>query len=266
MKFVDRVRIQVSAGDGGDGLVSWRREAHVPKGGPFGGDGGNGGDVYLEADDQLSTLLDLKYRQHHRAEPGRKGGNKGMHGRCGEDLIIRVPAGTGVYFEGEVGDPGEKPPWVATRGDEGGDTSEMENIFVMEDDEDIFEDERFEPTPRPVSERAAGELIGDLTVPGERLLIAKGGQGGGGNMRFRSSTNRAPDRAESGTPGEALWVRLELKLMADIGIVGFPNVGKSTLINKISRSRSEIGDYPFTTLVPQLGVVSLSERAFDGGR
>lgn len=312
MRFIDRVRIQIRAGDGGDGAVAWRREAHVPKGGPAGGDGGDGGDVWFVADAQLSTLLDLKFRQHHKADSGRPGGGSSKNGRGGEDLELRVPVGTAVYYEGEAGEPGEPPPWQDDdeRGgegiqfvadDDGAGEGEgegaMENVWVVDDQLVDISDEPLSPgqaelleagaSPELIAELphnegisagaqrkhmagrarnkrearpsyARGDLIGDLDDDGERLLVARGGRGGRGNVHFRSATNRAPDRAEPGTPGEAMWLRLELKLLADVGIVGFPNVGKSTLISKISRARPEIGAYPFTTLVPQLGVVSLS--------
>ncbi len=315
MRFIDRVRIQVRAGDGGDGAVAWRREAHVPKGGPAGGDGGNGGDVWIVADAQLSTLIDLKYRQHHNAESGRPGAGAGKNGRGGADLELRVPVGTAVYYEGEAGEPGERPPWLDEHpvgihvardddDDEGDDDEGMENVWVIDGrviDPDAVSHEQPElggeltearakllelgappevvaagetisggaqkrhirarrdarrkrPAPEP------GALLGDLDHDGARLLVAEGGLGGRGNVHFRSSTNRTPDRAEPGTEGEGSWLRLELKLLADVGIVGYPNVGKSTLISRISRARPEIGAYPFTTLVPQLGVVTLSDE------
>ena len=312
MRFIDRVRIEIRAGDGGDGSVSWRREAHVPKGGPAGGDGGDGGHVWLVADAQLSTLLDLKYRQHHRAEPGRPGAGASKNGRSGEDLEIRVPLGTAVYYEGAATEPGEKPPWygddeaspegISFELDEDGEGEGMENVYVVDDqmvelgavqaqgEDDGLDEQRIAliELGAPAEVVAAGETIssgaqrrnmkarkskrkrreqrrsyergdvlGDLDDDGARLLVARGGVGGRGNVHFRSSTNRAPDRAEPGTEGEKMWLRLELKLLADVGIVGYPNVGKSTLISSISRARPEIGAYPFTTLVPQLGVVSL---------
>ena len=307
MRFIDRVRIEIRAGDGGNGAVSWRREAHVPKGGPAGGDGGNGGNVWLVADAQLSTLLDLKYRQHHRAEPGRHGAGATKNGRGGEDLEIFVPLGTSIYYEGEATEPGERPPWfddterpdgIQVEDDEPG----LENVWMVGDQvvtggepggEDELDLELSEERATllelgaplevviagdtissgaqrrnmrarkgskyqrgPVS-HTRGDLLCDLDDDGARVCIAKGGIGGRGNVHFRSSTNRAPDRAEPGTEGETMWLRLELKLLADVGIVGYPNVGKSTLISRISRARPEIGAYPFTTLVPQLGVVSL---------
>ncbi|MCA9680577.1 MAG: GTPase Obg [Myxococcales bacterium] len=313
MRFIDRVRIQVRAGNGGDGAVAWRRESHIPKGGPAGGDGGDGADIWFVADDQVSTLLDLKFRQHLAAEPGRPGAGASKNGRGGEDMEIKVPVGTSIYYEGEAGEPGDAPPWqgeedgiVWEPGDESDpdDTREpeeegMENVWVVDGGGQLelpsaplsqtqaelleagappeliaelphgetitggaqrrnmsrFRDKRHRREQRPRFER--GDLIGDLDQPGQRLLVARGGMGGRGNVHFRSSTNRAPDRAEPGTDGEAMWLRLELKLLADVGIVGFPNVGKSTLISSISRARPKIGAYPFTTLVPQLGVVSL---------
>jgi len=300
MRFIDRVRIQVRAGDGGDGAVAWRREAHVPKGGPAGGDGGDGGDVWVVADAQLSTLIDLKYRQHHEAESGRPGAGASKNGRAGEDLLIRVPVGTAIYYEGEAG---ERPPWLDEQSDgihvaPDDHTDELENVWIVDGrviEAEAAQQDEAEPSqaraellelgappevvasgetissgaqkrhirPRSQAKRQRpehhpGDLLGDLDHDGDRLCVAQGGIGGRGNVHFRSSTNRTPDRAEPGTEGEAMWLRLELKLLADVGIVGYPNVGKSTLISRISRARPEIGAYPFTTLVPQLGVVSLS--------
>jgi GTP-binding protein len=324
MRFIDRVRIQVRAGDGGNGAVAWRREAHVPKGGPSGGDGGEGGDVWLVADTQLSTLLELKYRQHHEAESGRPGAGAGKNGRGGEPLEIRVPVGTAVYYEGEATATGERPPWFDENPEgirfepfdepepnfdesepesesetvETGESDELENVWVVGEhmvdvdvpDSEVIDEARGElldlgapPEVLAVGETISrgaqrrnmrahnkqrptrdqrprfdlGQLMVDLDDDGARVLIARGGHGGRGNVHFRSSTNRTPDRAEPGSHGEGMWLRLELKLLADVGIVGYPNVGKSTLISRISRARPEIGAYPFTTLVPQLGVVSL---------
>lgn len=322
MRFVDRVRVLVRAGDGGDGHVGWRREKYVPRGGPAGGDGGRGGDVILVADEELTTLLDLRYRQHYRAKDGKPGRNKCQYGAGGDDRVVRVPIGTAVYLEG-LGEPGVRPPWADEREpkvDEGGlemvyvfddeFEDDLENVLAAgeedeEDDEDDLADEQVQtddsqvsqpddesaaqaetidiPTefgsvaravagsvavsePEPEHEshaerrrRARDEatLLGDLVDAGQDLLVAHGGRGGRGNVHFRSSTNRTPTHAESGTEGEGFWLRLELKLLADVGIVGFPNVGKSTLISRISRARPKVGAYPFTTLVPQLGVVGL---------
>ena len=272
MKFVDQVRVLVRAGDGGDGAVAWRREAHVPKGGPAGGDGGRGGDVVLVADAGLSTLLDLRFRQRLIAEHGRPGQGRDRNGRGGEELRIRVPVGTMVFVEGPATEPGEPPPWV----DANGDADELENIYMVPEPGEL---EEFEPEDdfhtrlqaqlvassttgdgqrrvRP-GDLPRGTVLGDLSHDGATLVLAQGGKGGRGNIHFRSSTRRSPDFAEAGEPGDALWVRLELKLLADVGIVGFPNVGKSTFISKVSRARAKVADYPFTTLVPQLGVVQL---------
>ncbi|BCA80981.1 GTPase ObgE [Desulfuromonas sp. AOP6] len=201
MRFVDSVKIFVKAGDGGRGCLSFRREKFVPMGGPDGGDGGHGGDVYFEVDSNLSTLLDFRYKVHYKAERGGHGMGKNMHGKSGEALVIHVPAGTLIY---------------------NADT---------------------------------GEQLADLTEPGQKVRLLKGGMGGRGNARFTTSTNRAPRHTQPGTPGEEVALRLELKLLADVGLVGLPNAGKSTLIAATSAARPKIADYPFTTLVPNLGVV-----------
>jgi GTP-binding protein len=236
MKFVDLVRVHVRAGHGGNGMIAWRREKYVPKGGPAGGDGGRGGDVVLEADPSLSTLLDLRFRQRIRAEDGEPGGTRDKNGHGGADLVVKVPVGTVVYAdEGDAHEDG------------------IEAIDEAWDDDDASEAEDASEDVAPA------EVIGDLSTAGQRLVVARGGRGGRGNIHFRTATNQAPEYAEPGEPGEERGLRLELKLLADVGIVGFPNVGKSTLIATISRARPKIADYPFTTLVPQLGVVTLGE-------
>ena len=209
MKFIDRVKIYVQAGTGGNGTVAFRREAHVPKGGPSGGDGGRGGSVIFVATNSLSTLLDLRYYREYKAQNGEKCHAKKMHGADADDLVIRVPVGTCVY------------------------------------DDDT------------------GNIIADLTKDGQRAVIAKGGRGGRGNARFASSRNPAPKICENGEPGEKFNLRVELKLLADVGLVGFPSVGKSTLLSVVSKARPQIADYHFTTIVPNLGVVQVKDgRSF----
>ncbi|MBR5496119.1 MAG: GTPase ObgE [Oscillospiraceae bacterium] len=201
MQFIDKTKIKLVSGRGGNGMVAWRREKYVDKGGPAGGDGGNGGDVYFVADSGLATLLDFKFRSVFKADSGQNGGIKGMHGRCAKHLYIKVPLGT-----------------------------------VVRDD-------------------ATGKIIADLTEEGQTVLIAKGGRGGRGNARFASSKKRAPQFCEPGEPAIERLVDLELKLIADVGLLGMPNAGKSTFISVISSAKPKIADYPFTTLVPNLGVV-----------
>jgi GTP-binding protein len=204
--FIDEAKITVKAGDGGHGCIAFRREKFVPRGGPSGGDGGNGGNIYVTTDTHENTLLKFRFNHAFRAERGRHGEGSTRHGRNGQDLEIKVPIGT-----------------------------------VIHDDE-------------------TGEMLHDFTETNERFLIAKGGRGGHGNAYFVSSVNRVPHKAQDGAAGEEKTLRLELKLLADVGLVGYPNVGKSTLISRISAARPKIADYPFTTLEPQLGVVSM-----DGG-
>ena len=203
--FVDQVAIIAQAGDGGDGCSSFRREKYVPLGGPDGGDGGRGGDVVLETDPNLTTLIDLRYQKTYRAEHGNPGKGKQMTGKSGKNLLIRLPPGT------------------------------------------------------LVKDKESGELLVDLKEAHQQYIVAKGGNGGHGNLHFQSSTQRAPRKLEPGWPGGSRNLFLELKLLADVGIMGFPNAGKSTLISKISNARPKIADYPFTTLVPNLGVVRLAE-------
>lgn len=206
MRFVDEAVIEVSAGDGGDGLVAFRRESKVPLGGPSGGDGGRGGDVVLVADPGTTTLLDHRYRRIYQAEGGAKGGSSGKTGRGGGDLEIPVPPGTTVIDE------------------------------------------------------ETGAVLVDLVDPGQRAVLARGGKGGLGNIHFKRSTRQAPRIATDGKPGGQCTVRLSLKLMADVGLVGLPNAGKSTFIRAVSRSQAVVADYPFTTLVPNLGVARVDER------
>src|ERR1044072_7529060 len=205
MEFLDRARLVVKGGDGGNGVTAFRREKFVPRGGPSGGDGGRGGSGFMESTTQLNTLLQFRFNPEYRAGRGRHGEGSNRHGRDGEDLTVLVPVGT------------------------------------------------------IVTDAETGELIHDFSLPGERINIAPGGRGGKGNARFATSTNRAPRYHEDGQPGAIRTLQLELKLIADIGLVGFPNVGKSTLISRISAARPKIADYPFTTLEPNLGVVTYGE-------
>jgi GTP-binding protein len=203
MKFVDEAQIRVTAGTGGNGCVSFRREKFIPFGGPDGGDGGNGGSVWLVADEGLNTLVDFRHMRAFKAERGQGGMGSQMYGKGGEDSDVRVPVGT----------------------------------IVINVDTD--------------------EVIGDLTAHGQRLKVAQGGRGGLGNIHFKSSVNRAPRKFTPGTPGEVRDIRLELRLLADVGLLGFPNAGKSTFIRAVSAATPRVADYPFTTLHPNLGVVRI---------
>ncbi len=205
MQFLDRARLVVKGGDGGNGVTAFRREKFVPRGGPSGGDGGRGGSVFMESTTQLNTLLQFRFNPEYRADRGRHGEGSNRHGRDGEDVTILIPVGT------------------------------------------------------IVSDAETGELVHDFSLAGERINIAPGGRGGKGNARFATSTNRAPRYHQDGEPGIVRSLQLELKLIADIGLVGFPNVGKSTLISRISAARPKIADYPFTTLEPNLGVVTYGD-------
>jgi len=211
--FVDEVDIHVEAGDGGRGCLAFRREKHVPRGGPSGGDGGHGGSVFVVASAHVNTLINYRFHPEFAAERGEHGQGSNRTGHTGGDLELAVPIGTLVYEKGGEGEP--------------------------------------------------NRLLADLAEEGQRVLVAQGGRGGLGNARFATSTNRAPRKVQPGEPGEIKDLRLELKLLADVGLVGFPNAGKSTLIARISAARPKIADYPFTTLTPNLGVVRLSDdRSF----
>lgn len=205
MKFIDEAVIRVEAGDGGNGIVSFRREKYIPKGGPNGGDGGDGGDVYLLADENRNTLIDFRFERYHAAERGENGRAADCTGKSGDDLLLHVPVGTRAL------------------------------------DEDT------------------GEIIADLTQHGMKIMVAKGGWHGLGNTRFKSSVNRAPRQKSMGTKGELRHLRLELLLLADVGMLGLPNAGKSTFIRAVSAARPKVADYPFTTLIPSLGVVRVAQ-------
>ncbi|MFC4809015.1 GTPase ObgE [Paenibacillus sp. GCM10023250] len=207
--FVDKAKIFVKGGDGGNGIVSYRREKYVPQGGPAGGDGGKGGDVIFRVDSGLRTLMDFRYQKHFKGERGERGKVKTMHGSNAEDMVVRIPPGT----------------------------------VIIDDD--------------------SGEILADMTTHGSELVVARGGRGGRGNTRFATASNPAPDFAENGEEGEERWIILELKVMADVGLVGFPSVGKSTLLSIVSAAQPKIGAYHFTTISPNLGVVDVGDgRSF----
>ncbi|TNJ67662.1 GTPase ObgE [Paenibacillus hemerocallicola] len=207
--FLDKAKIYVKGGDGGDGIVSFKRELYVPEGGPAGGDGGKGGDLIFRVDEGLRTLIDFRYQKHFKAPRGERGKTKGMHGAKAEDMIVRVPPGT----------------------------------VVIDDD--------------------TQEIVADLTRQGQEVVVARGGRGGRGNMRFATSRNPAPHLSENGEEGQERWIILELKVMADVGLVGFPSVGKSTLLSVVSAAQPKIGAYHFTTITPNLGMVDVGEgRSF----
>ncbi len=208
MKFVDKVKIEVKAGDGGNGCVAFRREKYVPRGGPAGGDGGKGGDVVFVADPNMKTLLDFKYKKRLEAERGQHGSGNKKAGKSGKDLIVKVPVGT------------------------------------------------------VIKDANTGEVLADLTKPGQKVVVAKGGRGGRGNAAFASPTCQAPDWAEEGEKGEEKTLELELKLIADVGLLGMPNAGKSTFLSVVTKAKPKIANYPFTTLVPNLGVASIDGYSF----
>lgn len=208
MKFLDEAKIYVRSGDGGAGCISFRREKFIEFGGPDGGDGGRGGDIFVEAVHNLNTLIDFRYHQHFKAQRGHHGQGALRTGAAGKSITLKVPVGTQLFYEDKE------------------------------------------------------TLLFDFKHPGQKITLCQGGQGGRGNARFKSSTNQAPRRADPGLPGEELWIWIRLKLIADAGLVGLPNAGKSTFLSVTTRAKPKIADYPFTTLIPQLGVVSIDDHEF----
>ena len=242
--FVDTAKVKLQAGKGGDGAVSFRREIYIPKGGPDGGDGGKGGSIIFQADKNTNTLLDFRFNPELKAENGKNGAGQRAAGRSGKDLIVKVPIGTVVY---RLDKPTTKTFFQECPRPTGGGLSD-----------EPHNDGREETSPE--KNGFSRIVISDLIHDGEQAIIAKGGDGGFGNAHFKSSTRQAPIIAEVGEPGEEFEAELELKLLADVGLVGLPNAGKSTFLSVVSNAKPEIADYPFTTLVPNLGVATIDDQ------